>query len=154
MDCPPNSVCIRINATNPEDLKCICLEHFQYNPKWQEDGDVEEDEIQHKSTVAATTSQDNYCIPTGPEREDEAVEHKVVVYMRSATNPQHLVFGILMILLGVTLVTAVLYGITALRPIKRTKAVYKKLKNRRQNITPLHEMDELEMNRRFEMQTF
>ncbi|XP_073840066.1 uncharacterized protein [Musca autumnalis] len=151
LDCPPNSLCTRINpkdnSTETSDLKCICLQNYHLNPKWDDTDDF-------TPTLAPEQS---YCIPAADtinKNNDEDEPHKIVVYIRSSANPQHLVFGIIMILLGVTLVTAVLYGIKVLRPVKRTKAAYKMLKNRRQNITPLQEMDELEMNRRYEMQTF
>lgn len=73
--------------------------------------------------------------------------------MRSPARKEHLAFGILMVLLAATIATAVLYGIKVLNPVKRTKAAYQKLKYKRRNMSPLHEMDELELNRRYEMQT-
>lgn len=140
--CPPNSLCARISSTEPSDLKCICLQNYHLNPKWEESDDF----------TPTLAPEQEYCLPGAETNGDEP--HKIVVYLRSTANPQHLVFGIVMVLLGVTLVTAVLYGIKVLGPVKRTKAAYKMLTNRRKNITPLQEMDELEMNRRYEMQTF
>ncbi|XP_075145600.1 uncharacterized protein LOC142220385 [Haematobia irritans] len=144
-DCPSNSLCTRINATNPNDLKCICLQNYQLNPQWKGSDD----------TVNSTSDkEERYCIPAAAHGNGTEEQSKIIVYIRSASDPHHLVFTIVMILLAVTLITALIYGLKVLRPIKRTKAAYKQLKNRRQNITPLQEMDELELNRRYEMQTF
>ncbi|XP_013108024.2 uncharacterized protein LOC106087513 [Stomoxys calcitrans] len=146
-DCPSNSLCTRINATNPQDLKCICLEGYQLNPKWKGSDDI-------AAADDSNEGEENYCTPNNPASANGTEQGKIIVYVRSASDPQHLVFTIVIILLGVTIVTAVFYGLKVLRPIKRTKAAYKTLQNRRQNITPLQEMDELELNRRYEMQTF
>ncbi|KNC24225.1 hypothetical protein FF38_03292 [Lucilia cuprina] len=142
LDCPNNSLCTQINVDHNEALKCICIENYQLNPNWSE--------YEHLNN--SILLQEHYCLASKDTAEIKQ-PNKLLVYIRSPARKEHLAYGILMVLAAAALATAVLYGIKILKPLKKTKAVYQQLKYKRRNITPLQELDELEMNRRYEMQT-
>lgn len=141
LDCPLYSLCTQINNDDNEALKCICIEQFQLNPNWSN----------YDNLNTSIILQEHYCLPNNNGSKTQ--ENKLLVYIRSPARKEHLAYGILMVLVAAALATAVLYGLKVLKPLKRTKSVYQKLKYKRRNITPLQEMDELELNRRYEMQT-
>ncbi|KAM7361516.1 uncharacterized protein ACRADG_012480 [Cochliomyia hominivorax] len=141
LDCPYNSLCTQIHNDANEALKCICIESYHLNPIW----------LNYEKLNSSEILNEHYCLPTNMTSSTE--ENKLLVYIRSPARKEHLAYGILMVLLAAALATAVLYGISVLKPLKRTKSMYQKLKYKRRNITPLQEMDELELNRRYEMQT-
>lgn len=142
LNCPANSLCTQISQDDKEALKCLCLENYQLNPAY----------IFQENLNGTDLINIDYCLPSNWTASIQQ-ENKLLVYIRSPARKEHLAYGILMVLLAAALATAVLYGLKVLRPLKRTKLVYQKLLYQRRNITPLQEMDELELNRRYEMQT-
>lgn len=142
LNCPANSLCTQISKDDKEALKCLCLENYQLNP----------DYVFYDHDNSTELLNISYCLPSNWTSSKQE-ENKLLVYIRSPARKEHLAYGILMVLVAAALATAVLYGIKVLRPLKRTKAAYQKLLYQRRNITPLQELDELELNRRYEMQT-
>ncbi|TMW53810.1 hypothetical protein DOY81_001095 [Sarcophaga bullata] len=143
--CPTNAVCVKLpNYNDTKELKCLCIDGYQLNSIWHG----------YDNLNNSLITLDHYCLPINHTTMAPTTEvNKLIVYLRSPARREHLVFGILLVLLAAGLATGLLFGLKVLKPIKRSKAVYKRLKYKRQYITPLQELDELELNRHYEMQT-
>ena len=142
--CPTNAVCTKLpNYNDTKELKCLCMDGYQLNSNWQI----------YDNLNNSLITLEHYCLPINHTIMATTTEvNKLIVYLRSPARREHLVFGILLVLLAAGLSTGFLFVLKMLKPIKRSKAVYKKLKYKRHNIIPLQELDELELNRHYEMQ--
>ena len=140
-DCPINSVCsLQGNAT-----KCICNVNYELNSAWQfAEPNATHEVLYCKRQVNST--------PNVPAETTE--ENKVVYYIRTTSNTQHLGFAIVMVLLFAILSTAFCYVLKVLRPVKRTKKFYRKMRYQRNNVRPLQEFDEIDLERRNDESTF
>lgn len=133
-ECPKYSKC------SNETLKCVCLQNYKFNPTWQNDAVNTAKEFIYCTKVANNTLSET--IETTTEK------NKVLIYVLTAPNTHHLGFAILMVLLFAILSTAFCYLLKVARPIKRTKKLYRNIKYKRQNVRPLQEFDEIDLERR------
>uniref|UniRef100_A0A1A9X1U7 EB domain-containing protein n=1 Tax=Glossina brevipalpis TaxID=37001 RepID=A0A1A9X1U7_9MUSC len=131
--CPVYSVC-------SSTLECTCLQGFHLNPNWSKETSKQFNQIVE------------YCLPLWNTTDQMDIDNKFVVFLRSPAKGEKLLFSLLMIILTAIMFMVVICMVKFLKPIKRTRAVYKIVKNKRQSKHILNESDELDLQRHYDIE--